>query len=444
MFEEYNRRNLPAFAKKINELKDGEIDYVKNIRNETILEVICSQCNPGDEHFLEIILRRGANPNSLTSSKYHVLSFFANNQYKNIKMFELLLNYGANVNYCIEHGKNLHDMCINGDCGPNYVEAIQLALRFGAKNCYLQKHYSLGNMSTIQVCQMLISPNCNTHGFRSSQNIGITQHIIHILNSHVYVPISYLNTRSTKLAIIASERAIEIKNKQIEQDKLLSAERDRITQINLIESKRLSDIRNAELERNKQAQIELIRLATIERDRLAQIESDRLAQIESDRLAQIESDRLAQIERDRLAQIESDRLAQIEQDRLDNIALNDIQQTIELINTNEMENTKHMQHFAEQMSQLAVENKHDINQTEIEKNKTGLSFLALAVSNLEYLFHNNENIPENLKCMISDMTTQLLIKAGQYMTRDALDKIHIPIEYKHLIEYSDAIVAFWE
>jgi len=396
MFEEYNRRNLPAFTNKINGLKDGEIDTVKNKQNETILEVICSQCNPGDEHFLEIILRRGANPNSLTSSKYHVLSFFANNQYKNIKMFELLLNYGANVNYCIEHGKNLHDMCINGDCGPNYVEAIQLALRFGAKNCYLQKHYSLGNMSTIQVCQMLISPNCNTHGFRSSQNIGITQHIIHILNSHVYVPISYLNTRSTKLAIIASERAIEIKNKQLEQDKILSAERERITQINLIESKRLSDIRQA------------------------------------------------QVERDRLAQVERERLAQVEQDRLDNIALNEIQQTIKLIDANEMENTKHMQHFAEQMSQLAVENKHDINQSEIEKNKTGLSFLALAVSNLEYLFHNNENIPEKLKCLISDMTTQLLIKAGQYMTRETLDNIHIPVEYKHLIECNDAIVAFWE
>jgi len=412
MFEEYNRRNLPAFAKKINELKDGEIDYVKNKQNETILEVICSQCNPGDEHFLEIILRRGANPNSLTSSKYHVLSFFANNQYKNIKMFELLLNYGANVNYCVESGKNLHDMCINGDCGPNYVEAIQLALRFGAKNCYLQKHYSLGNMNTVQVCQMLISPNGKTYGFRSSQNIGITQHIIHILNSHVYVPISYLNTRSTKLAIIASERAIEIKNKQIEQDKILSAERERITQINLIESKRLSDIRQAQVER--------------------------------DRLAQIEREKLAQVERERLAQVERERLAQVEQDRLDNIALNEIQQTIKLIDANEMENTKHMQHFAEQMSQLAVENKHDINQSEIEKNKTGLSFLALAVSNLEYLFHNNENIPENLKCMISDMTTQLLIKAGQYMTRETLDNIHIPVEYKHLIECNDAIVAFWE
>ena len=396
MFEEYNRRNLPAFANKINELKDGEIDTVKNKQNETMLEVICSQCNPGDEHFLEIILRRGANPNSLTSSKYHMLSFFANNQYKNIKMFELLLNYGANVNYCIEPGKNLHDMCINGDCGPNYVEAIQLALRFGAKNCYLQKHYSLGNMSTIQVCQMLISPNGKTHGFRSSQNFGITQHIIHLLNSHVYVPISYLNMRSTKLAIIASERAIEIKNKQLEQDKILSAERERIKQINLIESKRLSDIRQA------------------------------------------------QVERERLAQIERERLAQVEQDRLDNIALNEIQQTIKLIDANEMENTKHMQHFAEQMSQLAVENKHDINQSEIEKNKTGLSFLSLAVSNLEYLFHNNENIPEKLKCLISDMTTQLLIKAGQYMTRETLDNIHIPVEYKHLIECNDAIVAFWE
>jgi hypothetical protein len=404
MFEEYNRRNLPAFANKINELKDGEIDTVKNKQNETMLEVICSQCNPGDEHFLEIILRRGANPNSLTSSKFHMLSFFANNQYKNIKMFELLLNYGANVNYCAEPGKNLHDMCINGDCGHNYVEAIQLALRFGAKNCYLQKHYSLGNMSTIQVCQMLISPNGKTHGFRPSQNFGITQHIIHLLNSHVYVPISYLNIRSTKLAIIASERAIEIKNKQLEQEKILSAERERIKQINLIESKRLSDIRQAQVER----------------------------------------DRLAQIERERLAQVERDRLAQVEQDRLDNIALNEIQQTIKLIDANEMENTKHMQHFAEQMSQLAVENKHDINQSEIEKNKTGLSFLALAVSNLEYLFHNNENIPEKLKCLISDMTTQLLIKAGQYMTRETLDNIHIPIEYKHLIECNDAIVAFWE
>jgi NAD kinase len=131
---------------------------------------------------------------------------------------------------------------------------------------------------------MLISPNGKTHGFRPSQNFGITQHIIHLLNSHVYVPISYLNIRSTKLAIIASERAIEIKNKQLEQEKILSADRERIKQINLIESKRLSDIRQAQVER----------------------------------------DRLAQIERERLAQVERDRLAQVEQDRLDNIALNEL------------------------------------------------------------------------------------------------------------------------
>ena len=39
-----------------------------------------------------------------------------------------------------------------------------------------------------------------------------------------------------------------------------------------------------------------------------------------------------------------------------------------------------------------------INQAEIEnKNTDGLSFLALTVSNLEYLFHNNTNIPDNIK-----------------------------------------------
>jgi hypothetical protein len=336
-------------------------------------------------------------------------------------MFELLLTYGANVDYCKEPGQHLHNMCINGDT-YNSIPAISLAIKFGAKKCYMLKHNSLGNMSTIQVCQMLISPSHASYGFRSSCNHGITQTIINMLNGYSYVPVSYSTIRAATLATVASEeRAIEINNKQIEQDKILAIERDRL----------------AQLERDRLAQLERDRLAQLERDRLAQLERDRLAQIERDRLAQIERDRLAQIERDRLAQIERDRLAQIERDRLAQIERD----------TNEISYITNTKRFDEQISQtnMDINCATILNQDEIEKKNTiGLSFLALAVSNLEYLFHNNTNIPDNLKNIISDMTTQLLIKGGQNVSRETLDALCIPDEYKHLIESSDTIIPFWE
>ena len=406
MFEAFNCRDLKTFTNIIDGLKQAsDIDNVKH-ENKTILETICLRCDPGDELFLEKILRRGANPNILNSNKHHILSRFANNGYKNIRMFELLLTYGANVDYCKEPGYNLHNMCINGDT-YNSIPVISLAIKFGAKKCYMQKHYSLGNMSTVQVCQMSISPDHAAHGFRSSSNRGITQTIINMLNDYSYVPISYLNTRAATLAVVASERALEIKNKQIEQDKILAIERKRMEDIERIkrdenERKRLSDIRNAELERERQAQIELLRVATIERERLAQIENDNIAIIEK---------------------------------------------TINLIDANEIGSITNTQHFEEQISQtnMNIDCATIINQAETEnKNKVGLSFLALAVSNLEYLFHNNTTIPDNLKHIISDMTTQLLIKAGQNMSRETLDTIHVPDEYKHLIESSDTIIPFWE
>jgi len=446
MIEAFDKRDITSFTNIINELKQAsDIDYVK-YNNRTILETICLRCEPGDEHFLEKILRRGANPNILTSDKYHILSLIANNQYKNIRMFELLLTYGANVDYCKEPGYHLHNMCINGDT-YNSIPAISLAIKFGAKKCYMQKHHSLGNMSTIQVCQMKISPNHATYGFSSSRNHGITQTIIDMLNGYSYVQVSYSTIRADKLASVASERAIEIKNEKDKQDKILEIERKRKEDIDRIrrdenERKRLSDIRIAELERDRLAQLELLRIAKNERDRLAQIERDRLAQIERDRLAQIERDRLAQIERDRLAQIERDRLAQIENG---NIAM--IEQTIKLIDANEISSIANTHRFDEQIKQtnMDINCATIINQAEIEQKDTiGLSFLQLAVSNLEYLFHNNTNVPNNLKNIISDMTTQLLIKAGQNMSRETLHNICIPDEYKHLIESSDTIIAFWE
>ena len=398
MFELFERRDIKSFTNIINELKQAsDIDYVK-YKNKTILETICLRCDPGDEYFLEKILRRGANPNILTSDKYHILSLIVNNQYKNIRMFELLLTYGANVDYCKEPGQHLHNMCINGDT-YNSIPAISLAIKFGAKKCYMLKHNSLGNMSTIQVCQMLISPNHSAYGFRSSCNHGITQTIINMLNGYSYVPVSYSTIRAATLATVASERAIEINNKQIEQDKILAIERKLKEDIEQIrrdenERKRLSDIRNAELER----------------------------------------DRLAQLKRDRLAQIENVNIAMIEK-------------TIKLIDTNEISYITNTKRFDEQISQtnMDINCATIINQEEIKKKNTiGLSFLALAVSNLEYLFHNNTNIPDNLKNIISDMTTQLLIKGGQNMSRETLDTICIPDEYKHLIESSDTIIPFWE
>ena len=406
MIEAFDKRDITSFTNIINELKQAsDIDYVK-YNNRTILETICLRCEPGDEHFLEKILRRGANPNILTSDKYHILSLIANNQYKNIRMFELLLTYGANVDYCKEPGYHLHNMCINGDT-YNSIPAISLAIKFGAKKCYMQKHHSLGNMSTIQVCQMKISPNHATYGFSSSRNHGITQTIIDMLNGYSYVQVSYSTIRADKLASVASERAIEIKNEKDKQDKILEIERKRKEDIDRIrrdenERKRLSDIRIAELERDRLAQLELLRIAKNERDRLAQIENGNIAMIE---------------------------------------------QTIKLIDANEISSIANTHRFDEQIKQtnMDINCATIINQAEIEQKDTiGLSFLQLAVSNLEYLFHNNTNVPNNLKNIISDMTTQLLIKAGQNMSRETLHNICIPDEYKHLIESSDTIIAFWE
>ena len=414
MFEAFDRRDIKSFTNIINESKQtSDIDYVK-YNNRTILETICLRCDTGDEHFLEKILRRGANPNILTSDKYHILSLIANNQYKNIRMFELLLTYGANVDYCKEPGYHLHNMCINGDT-YNSIPVISLAIKFGAKKCYMQKHHSLGNMNTILVCQMLISPNHATYGFRSSRNHCITQTIINMLNGYSYVQVSYSTIRADKLASVASERAIEIKNEKDKQEEILSIERKRKEDIDRIrreadERKRLSDIRNAELERDRLAQLELLRIAKNEPDRLAQIERDRLEQIERYNIATIE-------------------------------------QTIKLIDANEISSITNTHIFDEKIRQtnMDINCATIINQSEIEQKDTiGLSFLALAVSNLEYLFHNNTNIPDNLKNIISDMTTQLLIKAGQNMSRETLDTICIPDEYKHLIESSDTIIAFWE
>jgi hypothetical protein len=73
MFEAFYRHDLKSFTNIINELKQAsDIDYVK-YKNRTILETICLRCDPDDEHFLEKILKRGANPNILTSDKYHIL-----------------------------------------------------------------------------------------------------------------------------------------------------------------------------------------------------------------------------------------------------------------------------------------------------------------------------------------------------------------------------------
>ena len=161
-------------------------------------------------------------PNRLNKNGHHLLVCCFNNNFKNIKIFELLLEYGANINFMKESGKCLHQICING-FDFNHLSAVQIAMKYGAKNDFKFKHWNLGLLSTVQVCNMLISPLGPANGFRTSPNPSITQSIINLLNNYSPIQISYCKTREDKLKYISEEN-----KKLVEINRLAEIERNRL------------------------------------------------------------------------------------------------------------------------------------------------------------------------------------------------------------------------
>ena len=381
LFDAYEKKNIAEFKKNLENIKNPhEFNYIRK-KNRNILELICEYGTLSDNIYLELILQHGADPNHKNMAGHHILSNCFNRRFNNIRMFELLLEYGANINYTKDAGYALHSICING-FDSNYLEAVKLAMKFGAYNCFLFKHYSLGSMKTIDVCKMLISPYCSTNGFGNSENPYITQCIITLLEQYSPIITSYQGIRKNKLA-------------EVERLRLAEVER----------------LRSVEVERLRLVEVERLRLADIERLRLADIERLRLADIERLRLVDVERLRLAEVERLRLAEVERLRLADIEK--------------LRLVDVEKFKSP-------------------EIEQSELKKNEEeSFALLSLAIKNLEFLCQN-ENVPDDLKSTVNNMTSQLLIKVGQKMPKHILDTLEIPDEYKHIIDSKDNFIAFWE
>ena len=413
LFDAYEKKNIAEFKKNLENIKNPhEFNYIRK-KNRNILELICEYGTLSDNIYLELILQHGADPNHKNMAGHHILSNCFNRRFNNIRMFELLLEYGANINYTKDAGYALHSICING-FDSNYLEAVKLAMKFGAYNCFLFKHYSLGSMKTIDVCKMLISPYCSTNGFGNSENPYITQCIITLLEQYSPIIMSYQGIRKNKLAEVERLRLAEV-------ERLRSVEVERLRLVE-VERLRLADIerlRLAEVERLRLVNVERLRLVNVERLRLADIERLRLADIERLRLADIERLRLVDVERLRLAEVERLRLAEVERLRLADI------EKLRLVDVEKFKSP-------------------EIEQSELKKNEEeSFALLSLAIKNLEFLCQN-ENVPDDLKSTVNNMTSQLLIKVGQKMPKHILDTLEIPDEYKHIIDSKDNFIAFWE
>ena len=74
-----------------------------------------------------------------------------------------------------------------------------------------------------------------------------------------------------------------------------------------------------------------------------------------------------------------------------------------------------------------------------KRQREGISYLILAIHNLEYLNKTKDKIPEDLQKFVEVMTSQLLIKAGQNIPSNILEKMEIPKEYIELINYKEQI-----
>ena len=389
----YTNNDVIGFKRILDEMKDhSRLNYATE-QNRTILWHICNTINEVTHIFLELVLKCGVDPNVLNASRHHILSCIYNNQFRNIRVFELLLEYGANINFMQTSGKPLHDVCLNADTFANGYMAVLLAMKYGAKNDFIQKHWALGSMRTIDVCRMLISPNASANGFRNSANYQITTDVINLLAGYKPNGVSYQTVRQNKMQVVNIE-------KQAQQ---------------------------AELEKQRLADLEKQRLADLERQRLADLEKQRRAIIEQQRLDNLERQRLADLEKQRLADLEKQRLA--EQQRLD-----------------ELEKQKLAEQQAEIERQLEIERLRLLEELTLHEEQKSeseaLSLLALAIKNLEYLAGND--VPDNLRAVITNMTSQLLIKAGQKMPAATMNKLNIPDEYKHLINCKDVIQPFWE
>jgi hypothetical protein len=311
--------------------------------------------------------------------------------------------------------------------------AVLLAMKYGAKNDFIQKHWALGSMRTIDVCRILISPNASANGFRNSANYQITTDVINLLAGYQPNGVSYQTVRQNKMQVVNIEK--QAQQAELEKQRLADLEKQRLADL---ERQRLAD-----LEKQRLAIIEQQRLANLERQRLADLEKQRLADLEKQRLADLEKQRLDDLEKQRLADLEKQMLSDLEKQRLADL---EKQRLAEQQRLDELEKQKLAKQQAEIERQLEIERLRLLEELTLHEEQKSeseaLSLLALAIKNLEYLAGND--VPDNLRAVITNMTSQLLIKAGQKMPAATMNKLDIPDEYKHLINCKDVIQPFWE
>ena len=293
LFTVFANNNIESFKEYLKNSTPSKLNYDKNNKSKNIMEIICQSNTNDADIYLELILKHGADPNIKKSCGYHILSDIQNKQFSNIRIFELLLEYGANINYMSTPGLFLHNAAIN-----DHLDAVKLAMKFGAKNDYLYSHYSLGKMTTVNVCKMTISPEHAKYGFRGSSNPYITQCIITLLENYVPINVSYQDIRKTQVLKIDAERQ---RLAEIERLRLVDIEKKRQEQLQIESEKKRQEQLRIDAERQRLAEIERLRLVDIENKRQEQlrIEAERQEQlrIEAEKQEQlrIEAERQEQL-----------------------------------------------------------------------------------------------------------------------------------------------------
>ena len=273
--------------------------------------------------------------------------------------------------------------------------------------------------------------NCNPHIKKNYDNL------FELLDKGV----SHYNNKKERLAKLEQERLAKLEQERLaklEQERLAKLEQERLAKIEQERLAKLEQERLAKIEQERLEKIEQERLAKLEQERLAKIEQERLEKIEQERLAKLEQERLAKLEQERLAKLEQERLAKLEQERL---------AKLEQERLAKLEQERLAKLEQERLAKLEQERSLDDAPDSIQnddKEREALAYLRLAIQNMEYLHISGDIIPENMKETINNMIKQLLIKTGQTMPKDKLEKLIIPEEYKPFISYKDDIIAFWE
>jgi hypothetical protein len=384
MYSAYQKNDIKLFEQLANGNPDQEIVEC----NRPVLMSLCLNMRDKNVEYIKILLDNKANPNWKHMNQ-HLLPDYLH-PYKNCnnenycKVLDMLLQYGAHTTY-ESIGTNY-----NGIGQPTislrirYLiqDAVRVAIDRNDINVVLimLKYNAWKGDFIVGVDK----PSWKRYTFIDSLNRGLKNFYPNNKKSLVKKIINILKNPQTAISQY-QQRIIQ------EQERLRREEQERLRRE---EQERL---RREELRREEQERLRREELRREEQERLRREEQERLRREEQERL--IQQERLRREEQERLRREEQERL--IQQDR------------------------------TAQEDEKKVSNK-------------SYAYLALVIQNLEFLNNDNLDIPENLKTIISNMTSQLLIKTGQHMSKEVLDKVDIPEEYNDLINYKENITAFWE